>query len=206
LYKKDAMGGGAEELLVQLGPDALLQDWSRDGRYLLYQLRNPKTSIDLWGLPMDGDRKPFPVLQGPRANLEGQISPDGRWIVSVSTDAGAGIYVRPFAGRGAAGAGRWQVSTGGSATHPRWRGDGKEIYYQSRGSIYAVGIRLLASAVEADVPRELFRTPAGQPVGLYAYDVTADGQRFLALEPADSSGDRVEPLTVVVNWQAGLKR
>ena len=92
-------------------------------------------------------------------------------------------------------------------TLPRWRGDGKELFYLTASSkMMAAGIRTTATSVETDTPRELFTTLVTTATGFFTspYDVTADGQRFL-LEELSTTG-RPEALTVVTNWQAGLKK
>jgi len=200
IYRKDAGGGGQEEQLTEGPGDKRVNDWSRDGKYLLYSRNNPKTSRDLWALPLDGDRKPVPVLQSPLDETGGQFSPDGKWIAYQSYESSGRfeVYIRPFPSS----AGKWQISNRGGRI-PRWRADGKELYYLSPDfKMMAVTIRASAAGVEADTPRELF---AARVVGGDGpYDVTADGQRFLLAEQSEAQGG-VAPLTVVLNWQAGLK-
>ena len=88
-------------------------------------IQSPKTGLDLWALPLAGDRKPFPVLQTPFDETSGQFSPDGRWVAYQSNESKTmQIYVRPFPGSG----GQWQVSTEGGS-QPRWGPDGKELFY-----------------------------------------------------------------------------
>ena len=99
--------------------------WSPDGRVLLYAIQHPKTGLDLWALPLAGDRKPFPVVQTPFDETAGQFSPNGRWVAYQSNESRqVEIYVRPFPGPGS----QWQVSTAGGS-QPRWRPDGKELFY-----------------------------------------------------------------------------
>jgi serine/threonine protein kinase len=198
IYRKDAGGVGQEEQLTSGPNDKLVTDWSRDGKYLLYSQNDSETSLDLWALPLDGDRKPVPVLQSPFLESGGQFSPDGKWVAYHSTESGRiEVYIRAFPSS----SGKWQISNRGGAI-PRWRADGKELFYVSPDfKMMAVTIRVSAASVEADTPRELF---AALVAGLTSpYDVAADGQRFLLSErPEAQSG---APLTVVVNWQAGLK-
>jgi eukaryotic-like serine/threonine-protein kinase len=199
IYRKDAGGAGQEEQLTS-GPNAkLVNDWSHDGKYLLYTQNDPKTSLDLWALPLDGDRKPVPVLQSPFVESAGQFSPDGKWIAYHSTESGRfDVYICAFPSS----AGKWQISDRGGAI-PRWRADGKELFYVSPDlKMMAVTIRASAAGVEAETPRELFTYPA--PGFNSPYDVAADGQRFLLAERSEAQGG-APPLTVVVNWQAALK-
>lgn len=198
IYRKDASGGGQEEQLTSGSNDKIVTDWSRDGKYLLYTQIDSKTSLDLWALPLDGDRKPVPVLQSPSLESGGQFSPDGKWIAYFSTESGQSeVYIRAFPSS----PGKWQISNRGGAI-PRWRADGKELFYVSADlKMMSVTIRASAASAEADTPRELFAALVAPLTS--SYDVTADGQRFLLLElPGAQSG---APLTIVVNWQAGLK-
>ena len=138
------------------------------------------------------------MLQGPFIEAGGQFSPDGKWIAYHSTESGRSeVYIRAFPSS----AGKWQISNRGGFI-PRWRADGKELFYVSADlKMMAVTIRASAAGVEADTPRELF---AYLVPGLNSpYDVAADGQRFLLTERSEAQGG--PPLTVVLNWQAALK-
>jgi Tol biopolymer transport system component len=139
IYRKDAGGGGQEEQLTQGPNDKFVTDWSRDGRYLLYAEVNPNTQIDLWALPLDGDRKPVPVLQSAFTELAGQFSPDGKWIAYQSNESGrTEVYIRAFP----TSAGKWQISNRGGMI-ARWRADGKELFYRTpdNSKVMAVTIR-----------------------------------------------------------------
>ena len=204
IYRKDAGGGGREEQLTTVLNPKFLSGWTPDGRYILYSEIDPKTGFDLWALPLEGDRKPVAVLQSPFNDTLGTSSPDGKWIAYASDASGrAEIYVRAFPASGDP----WQVSNdGGSA--PRWRADGKELFYVGlgRNSVMAAGVRVEGSRFQSDTARELFPmlvTRLGTASSFF--EVTRDGQRFLMLEPA-SGAREVVPLTVVLNWQAALKK
>src|SRR5438309_4316078 len=104
-----------------------MTNWSSDGRYILYSTGygGSRTGNDIWMLPMFGDRKPQPFLQTAFNEVYGRFSPDGHWVAYASNESGRfEIYVVPFPSRG----GKWQVSTGGGLW-PRWRHDGKELFY-----------------------------------------------------------------------------
>jgi len=173
-------------------------DWSRDGRYVIYQELDAKGGWDIWSLPMQGDRKPVPLLQSTFNERQGQFSPDGRWFVYVSDESGTGqVYLQAFPPAGD----KWQVSTTGGSD-PRWRGDGKEIYYVAAGKMWAAAVRFANGRAEIAAPQGLF--PSERVAGPeYYYDVAPDGQRFLQIQPEDDQKDRA--LTVVSDWQAALK-
>jgi hypothetical protein len=160
---------------------------------------------ELWVLPLKGDKKPFPFLRTEFGN-NGRFSPDGRRVAYRSDESGRNeIYVRPFSpGSSGAAGGKWMISTGGGSG-PRWRGDGKELYYiADDGKLMAVAIAT-SPVFQAGVPKALFQGPpqGGLPTGTQ-WDVTPDGKRFFFLAPAERQS--TAPFTVVLNWQAGLKK
>ena len=150
---------------------------------------------------MDGNRKPFPVIQTDFDERDGQFSPDGKWIASESNESGRfEIYVQPFPGPG----GKWQMSTNGGA-QVRWRPNGKELFYIGLdGRLMAAPFRLGSNgqAVEPGTPASLFATriPGGplQAGFKQQYVVSPDGQRFLinSLMAATAS-----PITLILNWK-----
>src|ERR1700676_4621782 len=106
IYQKPANGTGGEELLVESELPKVPRCWSPDGKFIVYTLRGPKTGLDVWVLPL-GDKKPVPFLQSSFNERDPQISPNGKWIVYTSNEAGRNeIYVRPFP----TGEGKWQIS------------------------------------------------------------------------------------------------
>jgi Tol biopolymer transport system component len=210
IYQKSSSGSGNEELLSKYG---IVEDWSPDGRYLLYIVNDPKTNNShLWVLPDPAgppeNHKPAPYLRTAFNEHEGQFSPDGHWVAYTSDESGQyQIYVQSFP----AGAGKFRVSTGAGGTQPRWRRDGKELFYIAEdGKLMAVDLKT-ALTFEAAAPKALFdpRIPRNRipPWAAFSYDVTADGKRFLV--DSDSTAPESSasaPITVVVNWLAALKR
>ena len=155
IFEKPASGAGDEQPLPVTGEPKTPLAWSSDGQFLLYGIQHPKTGADLWALPLAGDRTPLPVLQTPFDETSGQFSPDGRWVAYQSNDSGPiQIYVRPFRGPG----GPWQVSTAGGS-QPRWRPDGKELFY------VAADARLMAVPIAVGVDPQTLK--AGAPVPLF---------------------------------------
>ena len=214
LHRRASDASGPDELLLQLNAQPILfpSDWSADGRFLIYYRTDPKTQLDIWTLPLDADhpangsgrsdapegRKAIPFLRGDYNESQGQLSPNGRWMAYVSDESGSQqVYVQSFPTLG----GQRQVSSDGG-NQPRWRRDGKELFY------LAPDRRLMAVAVkagetfEADSPRTLFRTELDAAATRQSYAVSLDGQRFL-LNVSDQAGS--PPMTVVLNWPALLK-
>ena len=206
LYHKPASGTGSAAALFRSMDWKYPMDWSADGRFIVYQVVAPKTFSDLWVLPLFGERKPFPFLQTEFSEEHPQFSPDGRWLAYTSNESGKPeIYVQSFP----ASSGKWEVSTHGGS-HPRWRGDGKELFYLDvhGKKLMAVTVKGDTHTFEVDVPVALFdvnvgRSRPGLFAGMYQYDVTADGQRFLVNTLVEEPP--VPPITVMLNWIAGLK-
>jgi len=207
LYEKPASGAREEQLLLKSSEGKYPTSWSRDGRFLLYRAVDPKTRDDLWVLPLEGDRKPFPFLCTEFNERCGHFSPDGRWVAYSSDESGREeIYVRPFQPDSSDASsevdGKWLISTGGG-TEPRWSGDGKMLYYLAPDrKVMAVEITP-NSGFGASVPKALFQAPIFSTTSLQ-WDVTADGKRFLF--PATTAQSEQAPFTVVLNWQAALKK
>jgi eukaryotic-like serine/threonine-protein kinase len=200
LYRKAADGTGAEELLYARGAENVATSWSPDGKSLLFFTLDPKTQRDIWVLPLEGGPagapgKPIPWLVTPFNERFPKFSPDGRWVVYESDDSQRPeIYVAPFTGPGS----KRQISAGGG-THPRWRADGREIFYVGpNGSLMAAEVSAKGASLEVDGIH-----PLAIPVitgRVYMYDVSPDGQRFLVAAPPEQKSSA--PLTLVENWTA----
>jgi Tol biopolymer transport system component len=224
VFEKPASGAAEEHPLLVTAQSKGPLDWSRDGRFLLYSAQDPTTASDLWALPMMGERpspgsgrpesaegrKPFAVLQSRFDEIEGQFSPDGRWLAYASNESGRyEIYIQTFPEAG----GKSQVSVAGGM-QPRWRRDGRELYYVAPDArLMVVPIRPAPDThtLEAGAPVALFptRLAAGGNIGASGfparaqYAVAPDG-RFLMNVVADDAV--TSPITIVQNWTAGLKK
>lgn len=175
LRQSPSSGTRTEEVLLDDAEGKWPVSWSPDGRFILVVKNGSETGNDVWVLPLFGDRKPYPFLQTAVAENWAAFSPDGKWVAYSSTQTGqAEVYVTPFPAKGR----QWRVSTDGGS-QARWRRDGHELFYlapdrtlmaavvNGQGSEFSIG------AVE---PLFEFRFPYGQ---YHAFDVSADGQRFL---------------------------
>jgi serine/threonine protein kinase/Tol biopolymer transport system component len=201
LYQKASSGAGTEELLVEDNLVKYPLSWSPNGRFILYSTFGAPTGSDLFVLPLAGDRKPFPFLQTQFNEGQGQFSPDGRWVAYTSFESGrAEVYVAPFPGPG----GKWQISTAGGSS-PRWRRDGTEIFFLANdNALMVAGVNSKASSFQVGAVKPLFQTYLIGP--RHEYDVSADGQKFLINSAPHPSGAAPAPITVVLNWTAGLKK
>lgn len=199
LYEKPVNGSTEEVLLLKTKEDKAPDSWSRDG-FILYSMLDSKNKRDIWVLPMSGERTPVPFLQTRFDERDARFSPDGQWVAYVSDKSGRDeVYIRAFGPKDGA---ESLVSTGGGV-QPRWRNDGKELYYGvQEGKIMAVEITG-GTTFSAGTPKELFVAPRSSNNGVI-WDAAADGKRFLfarQLEQTTSS-----PFTMVLNWQTGLKK
>ena len=149
-------------------------------------------------IPMDGDRKPFVVVQSSANEDQGQFSPDGHWVAYTSNESGLSeIYVIPFPPTQSGG--RWLVSKCGGVM-PRWRRDGKELFYISPDS-QMMAVDVTTNPVfKSGNPHPLFQTDivdTGIRTGPMSWDIAPDG-RFLII--SETSNDVT--ITVVLNWRA----
>jgi len=210
LYQKLASGVKDEELLVKSPDSKHPTSISRDGRFLLYTTTDAKTKkTAVWVLPLEGDRKPLPLLNTGFNSADGQFSPDGHWVSYESDESGRNeIYVQTFSHDPTAAStigGKWLISTSGGS-QSRWRGDSSELYYLAPDA-KLMAVEVATNPVfRAGVPHALFQIPPPpvmlSPV-LRAWDVTSDGKRFLF---SVSGGQSTSPFAVVLNWQSALKK
>ncbi len=194
LYLKDTNGAREEKVIPQDGPDRFPTDWSRDGKYVLYA-RGP----DLWFLTFP-ELRTTQFLKASSTLKSGRFSPDGKWVAYSSNESGRWeIYVTSFPEAH----GKWQVSnTGGD--QPRWRGDGKELFYLSTDNkIMAVPVKT-GSNFDAGTPTALFQANPREMFAtseLFSYDVSTDGQKFIINTQLKTE---ITPMSVVLNWSTKL--
>ena len=188
-------GAGAvlpEQTSATFDPLIQLWDWSRDGRYLLIGRRNLQTRDDLWVVPPTGGAQPSAYAAGSFSQTFGAFSPNGRWIAYASDESGQSeIYIDSFPKPGTGT--RIRVTTAGG-TEPRWRGDGRALYFRRGSEVHVARLSLGQPALEVASLDRLF--DAGAPIR--SFDVTPDGTRFLLNLPALSSAPR--SATMVVHW------
>ena len=197
LYIKNADGAQEEKCIVQDELNKYPGDWSKDGKYILYT-----RATDLWFVSLP-DLKTSPFLKTASVISNGQFSPDGKWVAYASNESGKWeIYVTSFPEA----RGKWQISTGGGE-QPRWRSDGKELFYlSSDDKMMAVPVTTGAN-FDAGAPVALFQATPRQPVLVYdrfVYDVSHDGQRFLINTPVKKADTR--PMSVLLNWSAQINK
>jgi len=194
LFVKSSAGLGTEQQIAEFpdGVEASPQDWSSDGRTILYGIYSPRTSWDIGAIPAAGGTAQL-MLDSEHGERDGKLSPDMKWIAYDSTESGRReIWIQPMPPNGS----RRQISTEG-AFSPRWRGDGQELFYiAADGAMMAVPF----SQGSVGVARKLFMTVRREGGGGFA--VTSDGRRFLVKAPPQI--ENADPITVLVNWRSKL--
>jgi eukaryotic-like serine/threonine-protein kinase len=199
LMKKAADGTGEAVVLVEAKHTLPDPDWSRDGRYLVYQERNSRTSWDISYLRFEpsGDvAEPATFLKTAATEVAPKLSPDARFLAYISDESGRfEIYIRSFPD----GAGKWQASVNGGM-QPRWRSDGRELYYVEASTLMAVAVST-GQGLTLGLPQKLFEsTDLRSAKAPPSYDVSANGQKFVTIAPVE--GGKTEPpkIHIVENW------
>ena len=204
LMERAANGVGDPKLLLEgvVFPNA----WTPDERFLLYMQRAPKTRLDIWALPLFGERKPFVLLNSKADENTPMISKKGRWMAYLSDESGYWeLYVQSFTSDGKLGSDRQRISANG-AVSPVWSSDGKEIFFIDRDrQLMATTVKTDGAVFEFSTPVALFKTRTVFQYGLFQeFDVSPDRQRFvigtLIGEPKSANP------TVILNWTALLKK
>lgn len=199
IFQKNADGSGSEDQITDIKAGRMINpwDWSRDGKYLL-----ARNEGELWYYSPAEDKSHI-YIKGPWVVRNAQFSPDGKYVAYATNETGDWeIYVSPFPDAGS----KWQVSRGGGE-EPRWRADGKELFFVSPdGKLMASNVKLGAS-FEAMTPVALFQTRRRQKISsqdVFTYAVTGDGNKFLFNTLMDQR--EAPPLSIIRNWNAEAEK
>jgi len=202
LFQRVSSGLEPEEhlSLLEFGPTLFPTDWSSDGKLVILDGLSPGTGADLMLYSFDdGILQNF--LETEDTEQSSRFSPDGRWLAYESDESGrAEVYVRAFPGPG----GKWQVSNDGGSL-PTWRADGKELFYRDSNGLVSVTVET-EGGFRHDTPVHLFDlNVAVTSDNSYTYDATADGRRFLVLEPTEDDEGEEATTTLLQGWRGLLK-
>ena len=197
LFRRSLEDGRETQLSPLARTFQAAQDVSPDGRTLAYVQRGVQGNFDIWTLPLDGSGPPTVLLESPFDKKEVGFSPDGRFLAFISSESGqAEAYVMPYPGPGE----KIRVSSVG-ARLLHWGPDGKELFYLAGdGRLMSLPVRTSPS-LQTGTPVALF-TVRGKPWQSFA--PSSDGKKFLAVVPETAADE--QPMTVVVNWTAGIPK
>jgi eukaryotic-like serine/threonine-protein kinase len=209
LFDQSVNGQPDTRMLLDGPPHNVPESVSPDGQFLLYSVANIGTTrTDIWVLPLSGEQDPYPLIRRNFDQSQAQFSPDGRWVAYVSNESGRQeVWVRRFApnATGADSDVESVVVSSSGGMAPRWRGDGKELFFVTPdGAIAAADVHSV-DALEIGTPKRLFQAPDipfDGAQGVPSWSVSADGSRFLVV----LAETRTTPtsFSLIFNWQAGL--
>jgi serine/threonine-protein kinase len=198
-----ADGSGPVELLFGTENSQWPGSFSSDGQVLAFVEADPSTGLDIWTLPMNGDRKPQPFQRTPAREWGPMFSPDGRWIAYVSNESGRDeVYVRPYPES----PGKWQISNDGGRD-PAWSPDGDTLFYRTEDKMMAVAV-MNEPSFTPEKPELLFEGEYlyHAVAGWLDHDISVDGQSFLMIRPGETQESAPAQVHVILNWFEELKR
>ncbi|MFN0010390.1 MAG: protein kinase domain-containing protein [Phycisphaerales bacterium] len=200
LFRQPADGTGEAQRLTTSVNQQAPYGFTPDGSVLLYRERVPFSGNDILSLRLaQPESKPEVFLSTPFDESAATLSPDGKWLAYHSNESGTHeVYVRPFQRPGA----KTKVSAGQSGW-PRWSPDGKDLYYRSQQTMWAVSITPQDDGLRVSTPRTVFEVKGNTYNG--PMSVSPDGARFLFIRSASETGEQGQQPTVIVNWLAELK-
>ena len=202
LFWKSADGSGAAEQLTTSEHVDIPSSWSPDGTVLAFSESHPTSGWDIWILPLEGERKPQPFLQGPFDESAGVFSPDGRWLAYESNESGTfEIYVQSFPDP----EGKWQISTEGGR-EPVWARGGQQLFYRNDNN-QTMAVEIVTQPTLTSRRPQLLLEEQYQdlPIPSAAYDVAADG-RFIVTEDAGLPDESARTqIHLILNWFEELK-
>jgi Tol biopolymer transport system component len=203
ILEKSATGAGMETGVPSGGAASIPVHWSPDDKYIVFsRQRSGGTGFDNWLLPLFGDRMPRPYLESTFDRIQSRVSPDSRYLAYTTNESGTfQIVVQTFPDPNG---GKWQISAEGGV-QPKWRRDGRELYYLSLdGKMMSVPVST-GPAFTAGRPMVLFQTlltvNRRSPTRDRQYDVAPDGHFLMSVPAANAA---YIPFTVMVNWDSLL--
>jgi Tol biopolymer transport system component len=187
MYLKGLAAASSEERLLTSPIATIATDWCRNGKHVIFTRGTAATGMDVWALPMTGDRTPFAITSGPGAKDNGNCSPDGQWIAYQSNESGRDeIYITSLSDRTKRAV---RVSSAGGA-QPLWRSDGRELFFLAPDGAVMASTVAPQNAIQIRAPQKLFAAPVSLVIRR-SYDVTEDGQHFLIPVIDDSIPQRI---------------
>ncbi len=200
LFIQSVTGGGEAELVLENDQLSFPISWSQDGRYLFYENWKPE-GPDIFALDLEDGGEPISIQATSFFERIPNVSPDGRWVAYQSDESGQEeVYVTAFPEQGR----KWQVSID-SGEWPRWSRDGGQIFFRSESALMVAGVDGSGESFRVGKVTNLF--DFNTELNGYAYDVSADGERFLTIQVGEEGGQTAfDPMTLVLNWQNDLRQ
>jgi len=196
LYRKPASGVGEDELIFASEDRKNIEDITPDGRTLIFNLQRKGEKEKVHALSINNPAQTVPVIQSQFGDDQAQISPDGRWIAYRSAESGRQeVYVQTFSLDPKRPRGKWRISTSGGL-EPRWRPDGKELFYIERNTLFAVAVKTDGPNFEAGAPIRLFAAALGA-INRNRYVVSKSGDILVNTVQDEAA---TAPIEVIVNW------
>jgi hypothetical protein len=199
LFLKNAEGTAEAEQLTHSEYPQFPTSWTPDSQAIVFMQPQPAKRYDIYSLPLDGNRKPQPILDTRFTERLGVLSPDGKWLAYVSNESGPGVFVRAFPGPGS----KWRISTEGG-TEPLWSRQGLELFYREGNEMMVVPFTP-GTEPEPGKPRLLFKGKFEENTLRHLnYDVMPDGSGFVMIQKVKELSS--PQIHVVVNWHEELKQ
>jgi Tol biopolymer transport system component len=201
LYRKPSSGVGVAELILASEDRKNLEDITPDGRILIFNLQRKGEREKIYALSLGNQSQPVPVIESQLGDDQAQISPNGRWIAYRSSESGRQeVYVQTFSLDPKRPRGKWRISTSGGL-EPRWRPDGKELFYIERSTVFVVEVKTDGPTFEAGVPRRLFPVALG-PIVRNRYVISPSGDILVNTVQDEAF---TAPIEVIVNWSVAKR-
>jgi eukaryotic-like serine/threonine-protein kinase len=191
IYARDiASRRNTDALLWQSPLDEVPTDWPR--AFLLFHARSPQSGFDIWALPPSGSA-PRHLARSGFNEVDGRLSPDGRWLAYASDEAGQyDVYVSLVSDPSR----RTRISTAGG-TRPQWTRGGRAVVFLRGPDVHRAMLSFDAAGVRASTPERVLSVPRLRDAA-----AARDGARYLVIAPINGVQER--NIDVVAGWRALL--
>ena len=192
---KPSDGSGKEKEIYSSDSRLYVDEWSKDGNFLIIDNLTLQSQSDLLIVPLLGNKKPWKYLDSPKDEYEASLSPDGKWIAYLSNESNTyQIYVRSFPDKDK---GKWQISSN-ATDEPRWSPDGKYLYYRQGSQLIEVPVSF-SPTFTPGLPKVLISGfPSMNVDSGISFDIASDGKSFITTIP--QGGSTVKKIAIVANW------
>jgi len=200
IFIKPSNGIGKEKKIVSVESESYLDQWTKDGKYLILEGAKKGREFNITAIPLKGGKKKWDYLDSKYDEYGGNVSPDGKWMAYLSKESGSyQIYVSSFPEK----IGKWQITTDGGE-EPRWSPDGKTIYYKNDTNLMSVPISF-SPTFTPGIPKVVITDfPLLSAASGISYDISNDGKYFITTAPLKEG--EFKNISVVLNWTEEVKK